>query len=86
MKYRNNTTEFEVWQWKGYNNDDREGLYNFLGASYKYHCYNSGELVVYPYRNQPIYVSVGDYIVKDTNGYFFPIPQDMFETLFEQIK
>ena len=85
MKYRSKTTEFEVWQWKGYNNDDRDGLRNFLGKGCDY-CYYSAVLVIYPYNNQPINVVVGDYIVKDISGYCFPIPQNVFETLFEPIK
>jgi hypothetical protein len=84
MKYRNKITEFEVWKWNGYNNDDREGLRNFLGEGCDY-CYYSGELVIYPYRNNPIYIGVGDYIVKDINGYCIPISQNIFETLFEKI-
>jgi hypothetical protein len=87
MKYRSKINEFEVWQWKGYNHDDREGLCKFLNdATYDKHCYNSGTLVIYPYNDTPFSVCKGDYIIKDTMGSFFPVPQDMFEKMFEKIR
>ena len=84
MKYRNKTKEFEVWQWKGYKHNDKEGLHKFFEENYKKYCYSDDSLVIYPYNYQPIYVAVGDYIVKDVSGYFFPIPPNIFETLFEK--
>jgi hypothetical protein len=62
-----------------------EGLHNFLNASYKNYGYYSDALIIYPYNSEPIQVAIGDYIVKDTTGYFFPVPQHIFNTLFEKI-
>lgn len=84
MRYRSKAREFEVWQWKGYKHDDKDGLHRFFGNSYKNYCYYSDVLVIYPYNREPIQVVVGDYIVKDVSGYFFPIPSNIFETLFEK--
>ena len=84
LLYRNKITTFEVWQWKGYSKDDRNGLRNFLGENCDF-CYFSGELVIYPYRDYPIGIAVGDYIIKDTSGYCVPMSKDIFETLFEPI-
>lgn len=87
MKYRNKSNEFEAWQWKGYNQDDKEGLCKFLNdTTYDKHCYNSGTLIIYPYNGNPISVCKGDYIVKDTMGYFFSVPQNIFEMIFEKIE
>lgn len=85
MRYKNKTTEFEVWQWKGYKHNDKEGLHKFFGENYKNYSYHDDLLVIYTYHNQPLYVAVGDYIVKDVNGCFFPMPKDIFDTLFEEI-
>jgi hypothetical protein len=75
--------EVKVWQWKGYNHDDRDGLKNFLGESFKNHFYMSGELYIHTYNCTPTPIKVGDYIVKDIDGRYYPIPSDVFETLFK---
>ena len=86
MKYRNKVSEFKVWQWKGYKHDDIEGLYNFFGGNYKRHFFYDDVLVINSYRYTPIHVNVGDYIIKNEIGDYYPIPQDIFEKLFEKIE
>ena len=86
MKYRNKLNEFEAWQWKGYNHDDKEGLHKFFGGTYDNYGYNSGVLVFYSYNGNPIIMKIGDYIIKNDMGYYYPMSQDMFEELFEKIR
>lgn len=86
MKYRKKPVEVEALIFM----DDPHRLMHlqeFMGADtlrVSYKDMNNPKLII-PTLGGSIEDSVGDYIVKDVNGEFYPYNPDIFDKIFEQV-
>ena len=95
MKYRKKTAEVEAVQWTGENHRE---MFDFLtngemtndymtisGDSFLInHNVVKGGLVIKTFKGK-MAANVGDYVIKDINGEFYPCKPDIFEKTYEAV-
>ena len=92
MKYRKKPVVIEAIQWNGLN---LEEVKEFAGDSLSYYIYDSAwKRGVAPLKigmgiqtlEGEMQVSVGDFIIKDIQGEFYPCKPDIFKETYEEVK
>ena len=84
MKYRKKTIEIEAVKFNGWN--WRE-CYQFMSNEPLMFTqdFSKREKIEINTLEETITVSIGDYIIKDINGEFYPCKADIFEKTFEEV-
>lgn len=97
-KYRKKPVDIEAVQWVG---NERE-MFDFLTNYQKTNTYPTleektfrvdlcnggcqlGNLMIKSSRGEEL-ANVGDYIIKDTNGEFYPCKPDIFDMTYEKVE
>lgn len=77
-KYRKKPVTIEAIQWDGKNLSEID---NFMGRIFE----NKEIILVIHTLEGDMEASVGDYIIKDVNGEFYPCKPDVFAKTYEEV-
>lgn len=87
MKYRKKPVVIEAVRWTG---ENIEEINNFCGNYAKFATSHLGNVVFYSLGIETLegfmQASVGDYIIKDANGEFYPCKAHIFEETYERVE
>lgn len=79
MKYRKKPIVIEAIK---YNGKNAQEIANFMGCQYP--ATKDEKLVIRTLEGNP-YADIGDWIIKDVKGEFYPIKNDIFLATYEKV-
>ncbi len=82
MKYRKRPVIIEAVQWNGNN---IEIIHNFMSVKKVIHFGNDNQIGINTLEGL-MAANIGDYIIKDVNGEFYPCKDSIFKLTYEKVE